>query len=94
MSQNGVCIRSVFEQKIGPYKVCIFVNMGPYEKLAALQMYRFSMIFTPPYHLPPRQGDVCNINSASHGSVDTKHTKHNIHMGKQTVTPANIEIKV
>ena len=24
MSQNWVCIRSVFEQKIGPYKVCIF----------------------------------------------------------------------
>ena len=28
MSLNGVCIRSVFEQKIGPYKVCIFVNVG------------------------------------------------------------------
>ena len=36
MSLNGVCIRSVFEQKIGPYKVCIFVNMGPYGKVAAL----------------------------------------------------------
>ena len=36
MSQNGVCIRSVFEQKIGPYKVCIFVNTGPCGKVAAL----------------------------------------------------------
>ena len=36
MTQNGVCIRSVFEQKIGPYKVCILVNMGPLERLAAL----------------------------------------------------------
>ena len=36
MCLNEVCIRSVFEQKIGPYKVCIFVNMGPFEKLAAL----------------------------------------------------------
>ena len=36
MSLNGVCIRS--EQKIGPYKVCIFVNMGPYGKVAALIM--------------------------------------------------------
>ena len=36
MSQNRVCIRSVFKKKIGPYKVCIFVNMGPYEKSAAL----------------------------------------------------------
>ena len=36
MSLNGVCIRSVFEQKIGPYKVCIFVNMGPSGKVAAL----------------------------------------------------------
>ena len=42
MSQNGVCIRSVFEQKIGPYKVCIFVNMGPYEKLAALDSHYIS----------------------------------------------------
>ena len=38
MSQNGVCIRSVFEQKIGPYKVCILVNMGPYGKVAALPL--------------------------------------------------------
>ena len=38
MTQNGVCIRSVFEQKIGPYKVCILVNMGPFERLAALLM--------------------------------------------------------
>ena len=41
MSLNGVCIRSVFEQKIGPYKVCIFVNMGPSGKVAALIMYCF-----------------------------------------------------
>ena len=40
MSQNGVCIRSVIEQKIGPYKVCIFVNIGPFEKLAALILVR------------------------------------------------------
>ena len=36
MSLNGVCIRSIFEQKIGPYKVCIFVNVGPCGKVAAL----------------------------------------------------------
>ena len=34
--KSTVCIRSVFKKKIGPYKVCIFVNMGPYEKSAAL----------------------------------------------------------
>ena len=34
--QNWVCIRSVFEQKIGPYKVCSFVIMGPFVKVAAL----------------------------------------------------------
>ena len=32
MSQYGVCIRSVFEQNIGPYEVCIFVKMGPFGK--------------------------------------------------------------
>ena len=42
MTQNGVCIRSVFEQKIGPYKVCILVNMGPLERLAALRMVELS----------------------------------------------------
>ena len=36
MSQYRVCIRSVFEKIIGPYEVCIFVNIGPYEKMAAL----------------------------------------------------------
>ena len=36
MTQNWVCFRSVFEQKLGPYKVCIFVNMGPFGKVAAL----------------------------------------------------------
>ena len=36
MSQYWVCIRSVFEKIIGPYEVCIFVNIGPYEKMAAL----------------------------------------------------------
>ena len=36
MSQYRVCIRSVFEKIIGPYEVCIFVNTGPYEKMAAL----------------------------------------------------------
>ena len=48
MTQNGVCIRSVFEQKIGPYKVCIFVNMGPYEKLAALQYLSTFLEFLMP----------------------------------------------
>ena len=38
MSQNRVCIRSVFEKKIGPYEVCIFVNIGPFEKTGALNM--------------------------------------------------------
>ena len=38
MSLKGVCIRSVFGQKIGPYKVCIFVNMGPSGKVAALSL--------------------------------------------------------
>ena len=37
MSLKGVCIRSVFGQKIGPYKVCIFVSMGPSGKVAALK---------------------------------------------------------
>ena len=41
MSQNRVFIRSVFEQKIGPYKVCIFVNMGPFGKAAALREVSF-----------------------------------------------------
>ena len=36
MSQNRVCIRSVFEKKMGPYEVCIFVNTGPFEETAAL----------------------------------------------------------
>ena len=36
MSQYRVCIRSVFEKIIGPYEVCIFVNIGPYKKMAAL----------------------------------------------------------
>ena len=33
-------IRSVFEQKIGPYKVCIFVNTGPFGKVAALNLLK------------------------------------------------------
>ena len=37
MSQSGDCIRPVFEQKVGLYKVCIFVNMGPFGKLDALR---------------------------------------------------------
>ena len=40
MSQYRVCIRSVFEKIIGPYEVCIFVNIGPYEKMAALPSSR------------------------------------------------------
>ena len=44
MSLNGVCIRSVFEQKIGPYKVCIFVNVGPFGKVAALGMMRLIIL--------------------------------------------------
>ena len=36
MSKNRVCIRSVFEKIIGPYEVCIFVNIGPFEKTGAL----------------------------------------------------------
>ena len=36
MSQNRVCIRSVFEKKMGPYEVCIFVNTGPFKETAAL----------------------------------------------------------
>ena len=43
MSLTGVCIRSVFEQKIGPYKVCILVNMGPLERLAALATHQLSL---------------------------------------------------
>ena len=30
-------IRSVFEKIIGPYEVCIFVNIGPVEKTGALE---------------------------------------------------------
>ena len=48
MSQNRVCIRSVFEKKIGPYEVCIFVNIGPYEKSAALHNH-------PGQHQAPTQ---------------------------------------
>ena len=36
MSQNGVCILSVFEQKMCPYNVCIFVHGGPFGKVAVL----------------------------------------------------------
>ena len=39
MSQNRVCIRSVFEKNMGPYEVCIFVNIGPFEKTAALSLF-------------------------------------------------------
>ena len=56
MSQNGVCIRSVFKQKIGPYKVCIFVNMGPYEKLAALAYARAKTGLTLPHHQIDNRG--------------------------------------
>ena len=40
MRQYGVCIRSVFEQKIGPYKVCIFVNMGPFWKSGSTEPFK------------------------------------------------------
>ena len=39
MSQDWVCIRSVFKPKICPYKVCIFFNMGPSGKVAALHCF-------------------------------------------------------
>ena len=39
MSQYGV-YRSEFEQNIGPYEVCIFVNMGPFGKLTALNLLK------------------------------------------------------
>ena len=29
--------RSVFTKIIGPYEVCIFVNIGPFEKMGALE---------------------------------------------------------
>ena len=45
MTQNEFCIRSVFEQKIGPYKVCILVNMGPFGKVAALTKGSFFPVF-------------------------------------------------
>ena len=48
MSLNGVCIRSVFERKIGPYKVCIFVNIAgcpqSTEKVLGVGILAFSQI--------------------------------------------------
>ena len=53
MSLNGVCIRSVFEQKIGPYKVCILENMGPFGKVAGYSSWSTaSCLFTlSPYSI-------------------------------------------
>ena len=36
LSQNWVCIWSVFEKIIGSYEVCISVNIGPFEETGAL----------------------------------------------------------
>lgn len=57
MSRSGDCIRHVFEQKVGLYKVCIFVNMGPFGKLDALrypQSFKVLFVDTPNLYLVTR----------------------------------------
>ena len=44
LSQNRVCIRSVFTKIIGPYEVCIFVNIGPFEETGAVTQVFFKLV--------------------------------------------------
>ena len=37
----GSVLGLYLKKKIGPYKVCIFVNMGPFGKVAALEFQTF-----------------------------------------------------
>ena len=63
MSQNRVCIRSVFEKKMGPYEVCIFVNTGPFEETGALKMVSYEIVIF-------KRNDV--VSCALLGILDTR----------------------
>ena len=52
----GSVLGLYLKKKIGPYKVCIFVNMGPYEKLAALAYARAKTGLTLPHHQIDNRG--------------------------------------